>query len=121
MSPVSFTCTERHTNLFSACEVIGAEIVSHKYEFLAVSLDFSKGLVLCSSAVLGHIVIGDCLFSLPQDHGQNIGKVFEKVATNVSNEEDKTLTMPAAAAFSLAGTVVSLMRWWEILSRNLSE
>jgi len=66
-------------------------------------------------------VSGDCPFPVPQDHGRNIGRVIEMVATDVSNEGDKILTMPAAATLPLAGTVVSLMRWWDILSRNPSE
>jgi len=58
-----------------------------------------------------HSMSGDCPFLVPQEQGRNIVGVIEKVATNVSNEGDKILTMPAAATLPLAGTVVSLMRW----------
>jgi len=56
-------------------------------------------------------VSGDCPFSVPQEQGRNIGGVIKKVATNVSNEGDNILTMPAAATLPLAGAIVSLMRW----------
>ena len=67
--------------------------------------------VLCSSVVLVHSMSGDCPFLVPQEQGQNIDGVIKKVATNVSNESVKILTMPAAATLLVAGTVVTLMQW----------